>query len=64
MNEEPSTSGGIKLSIPQELLDEDDVIAGKRQRVTGDIKRSTQQELQDVVEAIAATRPGETGICI
>lgn len=35
MDEEPSTSRGIKQSIPQELQDEVDVIASKRPRVTG-----------------------------
>ncbi|CAC5404691.1 unnamed protein product [Mytilus coruscus] len=58
MNEEPSTSGGIKRSIPQELLDEDDVIAERRQRVTGDINLSIPQELQDGVDVIAAKLPG------
>lgn len=64
MNGEPSTSDGIKRSVPQEFLDEDDVIAGKRQQVIGEITRSIPQELKDEVDVIAATRPGETGICI
>lgn len=35
MDEEPSTSRGIKRYIPQELQDEVDVIAAKHPRVTG-----------------------------
>lgn len=38
MDEEPSTSGGIKRLIPPELQDDVDEIAAKRQREAGIIK--------------------------
>lgn len=48
MEEEPSTSSGIKRSIPQELQDEIDEIVSKRPRATG-IRTSCNKQIMTIL---------------